>query len=486
MQEVVRKMRTRRAIIFLGVSMALLFLASALLPTESSAQTTSPEGKIVYVKLGDIWVMDADGTNQTNLTNTPDTNEGQPAWSSEGTKIAFTGPGELNEDGSGGLDDIYVMDADRSTNDATSLTDTPDFLEYRASWAPSGAQLTFVREIPGEIISEQSDIFVMDADPATNDDAINLTQTDAREDDPAWSPDSTKIAFSGVRNGGEEILTMDPEGQNEEILTGDSFEAADRAPDWSPDGTKVVFQKQCQGVCSDAWEIWGVNRDGSQDTNLTPNDLSEEDLRVAQHTAPSWSPDGSEITFTRTRPSVEGGQSDIYAMAAPTTLPPPATGETASTTTMEQGDGVIAFAESALVRPLTTDGLSSEPDWAETPADTTQPKVMSTRPANKATKVSRTANVTATFSEAMNEASVEAPGVVTLKKSSGGAAVAATVTYNPTAKKVILNPNLSLARNTLYSAEVTTGATDLAGNQLDQNSTTAGNQAKTWKFTTVK
>src|SRR5215211_7821009 len=118
--------------------------------------------------------------------------------------------------------------------------------------------------------------------------------------------------------------------------------------------------------------------------------------------------------------------------------------------------------------------------------DTTAPKVNNTSPANNATGVSRTANVTATFSEPMDEASVEAPGVVTLKKSSGGAAVAASVTYNPTAKKVILNPNLSLARNTLYSAEVTTGATDLAGNQLDQNSTTAGNQAKSWQFITVQ
>jgi len=41
-------MRTRRAIILLGVAMALLFLASSLLSTEPSAQTTSPEGKIVY------------------------------------------------------------------------------------------------------------------------------------------------------------------------------------------------------------------------------------------------------------------------------------------------------------------------------------------------------------------------------------------------------------------------------------------------------
>jgi CSLREA domain-containing protein len=119
--------------------------------------------------------------------------------------------------------------------------------------------------------------------------------------------------------------------------------------------------------------------------------------------------------------------------------------------------------------------------------DTQAPKVNNnTSPANNATGVSRTANVTATFSEAMNEASVEATGVVTLKKSSGGAAVAATVDYNPTTKKVILNPNVSLARNTLYSAKVATGATDLAGNQLDQNSTTGGNQAKSWKFTTVQ
>src|SRR5215204_1968053 len=118
MQELVRKIRTRRAIILLGVAMSALFLASALISTETtSAQTTSPEGKIVYVKQGtepsencdeqfacdDLWVMDADGTNQTNLTNTPDTNEGQPAWSPDGTKIAFTGPGDLNEDGSGGL-----------------------------------------------------------------------------------------------------------------------------------------------------------------------------------------------------------------------------------------------------------------------------------------------------------------------------------------------------------------------------------------------
>src|SRR5215204_6898206 len=124
MQELVRKkMGVRRAIILLGVAMAVLFLASGLLSPEPSAQTTSPDGKIVYVKqdtepgehLDDLWVMDADGTNQTNLTNTPNRSDYQPAW------------------------------------------------------APSGAQLTFVREVEGRVILEQPDIFVMDTDPATND-----------------------------------------------------------------------------------------------------------------------------------------------------------------------------------------------------------------------------------------------------------------------------------------------------------------------------
>jgi Tol biopolymer transport system component len=496
MQEVVRKMGSRRAIILLGVAMALLFLASGLLPTEPSAQTTSPEGKIVFVRPGtepsencfgqpcaDIWVMDADGTNQSNLTNTPDTNEGQPAWSPDGTRIAFTGPGALNEDNSGGLGDVYVMDADGTNR--TNLTDTPNFLEYRPSWAPSGTQLVFVRELPGQIISEQQDIFVIDAN---GENANNLTQTDANEDDPAWSPDGAKIAFSGVRNGGEEILTMDPDGNNEEILTGDGSDAFDEAPDWSPDGTKVVFMKQSQELgCCEPWEIWAVNRDGSGDTNLSNH--PSDDM------GPSWSPDGSEITFTSNRDATEEQpfRTDIYVMPAPTTLPPPS--ETASVTTSEHSGAMELAASDVLVRAasaqatsqtalrrLTTDGVSTEPDWADSPADTQAPRVTSTSPAAGATGVFATAKVTAIFSEDMMPSSINGQ-TFKLFRTGSTTKVGASVRYSAGTHKATLNPTNSLRGGATYRAVVTTGAKDLAGNQLDQNSNLSGLQQKVWFFT---
>jgi Tol biopolymer transport system component len=503
MQEIARKMGTRREILLLGVTMAVLLLASSLLSTEPSAQTISPDGRITFVKQGtessehcdgqpcdDIWVMDADGTNQTNLTNTPNTNEGQPAWSPDATKIAFTGPGAPNEDGVR-RGDVYVMDADGTNR--TNLTNTPDDLEYQPSWAPSGAQLTFVREVEGRIISEQPDIFVMDADPETND-AINLTQTDESESHPAWSPDGAKIAFSGVRNSGWEIVTMDPDGQNEEILTGDGFEGNDEAPDWSPDSTKVVFMKQSQvGGCCEPWEIWAVNRDGSADTNLTNH--PSDDM------GPSWSPDGTEITFTSNRDATEEEpfRTDIYVIAAPTTLPP---SETASFTTSEHsgvmglaGSDVLLRAASAqttsqtALRSLTTDGRSTEPDWADSPADTTPPKVMSTSPATIAT----TANVTATFSEAMDAsptATDEDPSTITgatfklVRLNSDGTTtkVTDTVSYAPATKRAKLDPSTNLTLGATYKATVTTGAQDLTDNALDQNPDIAGNQPKSWKF----
>jgi Big-like domain-containing protein len=61
--------------------------------------------------------------------------------------------------------------------------------------------------------------------------------------------------------------------------------------------------------------------------------------------------------------------------------------------------------------------------------------------------------------------------------------IAATVSYDPVAKKVILDPSINLKRGATYKAVVTSGARDLAGNALDQFPSVTGNQMKVWSFT---
>ena len=110
--------------------------------------------------------------------------------------------------------------------------------------------------------------------------------------------------------------------------------------------------------------------------------------------------------------------------------------------------------------------------------DFTAPTVKKWAPTN--TGVSPAANVTATFSEAMNEASVEKSGTFTLKKKGSTRSVGATVTYTETTTatgrvyKAILNPNRNLTSGATYIATVNKAATDLVGNHL---------VAKTWQFT---
>jgi hypothetical protein len=115
--------------------------------------------------------------------------------------------------------------------------------------------------------------------------------------------------------------------------------------------------------------------------------------------------------------------------------------------------------------------------------DTKKPAVTSVSPANNATGVGPAANVSATFSEAMRATSINT-NTVKLFRAGTTTPIAATVTYGAATKRAILNPNNNLRPGTKYKVVVTTGARDLAGNQLDQRPAVAGNQPKVWFFTT--
>ncbi len=105
--------------------------------------------------------------------------------------------------------------------------------------------------------------------------------------------------------------------------------------------------------------------------------------------------------------------------------------------------------------------------------DTVAPRVTSVNPGSGATGVSPAANVLATLSEAMRAGTVTRTTVKLVRKGMT-TPVAATVTYDASRRRATLNPRSALARGATYTATVTRGAKDLAGNPLAR--------AKAWSF----
>ena len=125
---------------------------------------------------------------------------------------------------------------------------------------------------------------------------------------------------------------------------------------------------------------------------------------------------------------------------------------------------------------LSGNGLATNKVWSFTTgvnSDTTAPTVVSTDPASSDTGVPINKKVTATFSETMDPATIS---TTSFKLSRfGSPAVTATVIYGN--QVATLTPASPLAANTIYTATITTGVKDAAGNSMAA--------AKIWSFTTA-
>jgi Domain of unknown function (DUF4082)/Bacterial Ig-like domain len=129
------------------------------------------------------------------------------------------------------------------------------------------------------------------------------------------------------------------------------------------------------------------------------------------------------------------------------------------------------------VKDLAGNALQTSATWSFTTAaagDTTPPTITARSPAIGATGVSRTANMTVTFSEAMNAATIDTNTVQL--RNPAGTLITAVVTYNTSTRQAILNPSVTLAAFTVYTVTVRGGATeptvkDSAGNALASTST---------------
>jgi hypothetical protein len=168
----------------------------------------SPDGaSIAFVKGGDVWVMDADGSNPRNLTSYQ-AGDMEPAWSPDGRYIAFSSNRAMRQAGQAYAVDIFVMDADGSN--PRNLTDSATY-DTAPAWSPDGKHILFQSDRDGN-----QEIYVMDADGSN---PRNLTNHEADDFQPAWSPDGRSIAFDSDRDGDREIYVMNVDGSNLRQLT---------------------------------------------------------------------------------------------------------------------------------------------------------------------------------------------------------------------------------------------------------------------------
>jgi hypothetical protein len=149
-------------------------------------------------------------------------------------------------------------------------------------------------------------------------------------------------------------------------------------------------------------------------------------------------------------------------------------------------DGRHDFSVRATDRARNVDATPASRTWT---VDTVKPSITGATPTGKGVK--RNINLTATFSEKMNRATMTKTTFQLFKINSNGTTTQitnVTVALSSDGLRATLNPfgtaTTLLAANSRYRAVVTTGARDLAGNQLDQNLTSTGSQPKSWTFTT--
>ena len=233
-----------------------------------------------------IWVMNADGSNATPLTTLRASlaSSVSPVWSPDGSKIAFTSSRALS-----GLDaaittrNIWVMNSDGSG--AQPLTRLTVAASSAPAWSPDGTKIAYVsaRALDGSNSAGSPNLWVMNADGSGSRPLTALTSTyNMSTETPSWSLDGSKIVFASSRatdgsdNGSaiQNIWVINADGTGARALTS-LITSSSYQPRWSAEGSKILF---CSGRALDGGDtpnanstlnIWVMNSDGTGAKPLT-------------------------------------------------------------------------------------------------------------------------------------------------------------------------------------------------------------------------
>lgn len=244
----------------------LLLLAAARVSAEG---LEGHKFLVTSVRTGDTEIFEVDPTtgDARNITRSPLSEDRYPCWSPDARQIAFTSNRE------GGTYNLFVCDADGSN--VRALThEKGTGVAYMPSWVGDRIVFGYHREKPemASIRPDGSDLKIL-----------------GQGHDPCFSPDGSKIAYTGETTGGVSVFVMDADGSNKKQIIPEANTWGAIFPSWSPDGKTIVYSfKSGEGL-----ELFLVDSDG----RTLPRQLTHLN-KVC--TPAAFSPDGKWISFRYT------------------------------------------------------------------------------------------------------------------------------------------------------------------------------------------
>lgn len=212
-------------------------LPTATIPVEQpTVESVADQIAFVSDRSGrpQIYLLTLGSAETEQLTDLP-AGACQPAWNPDGERLAFTSPCSTNREEYNGSS-IYLLQvgAREAASEPAPLVSTLTGGDYDPAWSPDGSEIAFTSLRTG-----RPQIFVAAADGTG---ARNLNNDLAYNWSPNWAPDGSQLAFLSGRGGQEEIWLVPAGGGEEARFTrGDGKNVA--RPAWSPDGTAIVFEK---------------------------------------------------------------------------------------------------------------------------------------------------------------------------------------------------------------------------------------------------